>query len=88
MVSFMDLLTGRFGDERRAKGGGLLAGRLVEQQSPIVRRLGRDRAGTVAFGRFLANQSVMLEEIFADAGFVLVTRALKPSHTDRINSKL
>ena len=39
MVSFMDLCAGRFGDERRAKKGGLLAGRLVEQQSPIVRRL-------------------------------------------------
>ena len=41
MVSFMDLFAGRFGDERRAKGGGLLAGRVVEQQSPIVRRLDR-----------------------------------------------
>jgi hypothetical protein len=39
----------------------------VEQQSPIVRRLGRDRAGTVAFERFLANRSVMPEEIFAAA---------------------
>jgi hypothetical protein len=46
MVSFMDLFAGRFGDVRRAKRGGLLAGRLVEQQSPIVRRLGRDQAGT------------------------------------------
>jgi hypothetical protein len=39
----------------------------VEQQSPIVHRLGRDRAGTVAFERFLANRSVMPEEIFAAA---------------------
>jgi hypothetical protein len=57
------------------KKGGLLAGRLVEQQSPIVRRLGRDRAGTVAFGTFLANRSVMPEEIFAAAGSALGARA-------------
>lgn len=47
----------------------------MEQQSPIVRRLGRDRAGTVAFGRFLANRSVMPEEIFAAAGSALGARA-------------
>jgi len=41
MVSFMDLLAGCFGDENRAKKGVLLAGRLVEQQSPNVRRLDR-----------------------------------------------
>jgi hypothetical protein len=64
-----------------------------------VHRLGRDRAGTVAFGRFLANRSVMPEEIFAAAGSALGARAagavtsvtappaLKPSHTDGINSK-
>ena len=57
------------------KRGGLLAGRLVEQQSPIVRRLGRDQAGTVAFGRFFANRSVMPEEIFAAAGSALGARA-------------
>jgi hypothetical protein len=57
------------------KREGLLAGRLVEQQSPIVHRLGRDRAGTVAFGRFLANRSVMPEEIFAAAGSALGARA-------------
>ena len=74
MVSFMDLFAGRFGDERRAKGG-LLAGRLVEQQSPIVHRLGRDRAGTVAFERFLANRSVMPEEIFA----LTVSSATRPA---------
>jgi len=49
------------------KGGGLLTRRLVEQQNPIVRRLGRYRAGTVAFGRFFTNRSVMPEEIFAAA---------------------
>ena len=39
----------------------------MELQSPIVHRLGRDRAGTVAFGRLFANRSVMPEEIFAAA---------------------
>ena len=47
----------------------------MEQQSPIVHRLGRDRAGTVAFGRFLPNRSVMPEEIFAAAGSALGARA-------------
>jgi len=75
MVSFMDLFTGRFGDEHRAKGGGLLVGRLVEQQSPIVHRLGRDWVGTVAFGRFLANRTVMPEEIFAST----VSSATRPA---------
>jgi len=52
MVSFMDLFAGCFGDERRAKRGVFWPGDFVEQQSPIVRRLGRDRAATVAFERF------------------------------------
>ena len=78
MVSFMDLFAGRFRDEHQAKMGGLLAGRLVEQQSPIVHRLGRERAGTVAFGRFLANRSVMPEEIFAAAGSALCAGGWAP----------
>jgi len=62
-----------------------------------VHRLGRDRAGTVAFEKFLANRSVMPEEIFAAAAglapaaeavtSVAAPPALKPSHTDGINSK-
>jgi hypothetical protein len=47
----------------------------VEQQSPIVHRLGRGRAGTVAFGRFLANRPVMPEKIFAAARSALGARA-------------
>ena len=97
MILFTDLFAGRFGDEHRANGG-LLTRRFMEQQSPIVHRLGRDRAGTLTFGRFLANRSVMPEEIFATAGSspgseagavtsVTAPPALKPSHTDGINSK-
>ena len=40
----------------------------METGSPIVRKLGIDRAGTVGFGRFLGNRSVMPAEIFAAAG--------------------
>jgi Transposase DDE domain len=36
-------------------------------RSPIVRTLGQGRAGTVAFGRFLRNDSVTPQEIFAAA---------------------
>lgn len=62
---------------RRAAGkkGALLAGRLVETGSPVVRKLGADRAGTVAFGRFLGNRAVKPEEIFAAAGSALGGRA-------------
>ena len=46
----------------------------MEQQSLIVHRLGRDRAGSVAFGKFLANRSVVPEENFAAAGLALGAR--------------
>lgn len=62
---------------RRAAGkkGALLAERLVETGSPIVRKLGADRACTVGFGRFLGNRAVMAEEIFAAAGAAIGRRA-------------
>ena len=55
---------------RRAAGkkGALLVGRIVETQSPIVRKLGSNRACTVGFGRFLGNRAVTPQEIFAAAG--------------------
>lgn len=40
-----------------------------------MRKLGSDRAGTVAFGRFLGNPAVRTEEIFAAAGAALGDRA-------------
>lgn len=62
---------------RRAAGkkGALLAQRLVEMQSPIVRKLGGERACTVGFGRFLGNRAVMAEEVFAAAGAATGARA-------------
>ena len=62
---------------RRAAGkkGALLAERLVETQSPIVRKLGSDRACTVGFGRFLGNRAVIPEEIFAAAGAAMGERS-------------
>lgn len=45
-----------------------MLGRMAESRTPIVRKLGRGRAGTVAFGRFLANDNVTMEEVFAAAG--------------------
>jgi hypothetical protein len=62
---------------RRAAGkkGALLAARMVEAQSPVVRQLGRDRAGTVGFGRFLANPAVRPAETFAAAGAAVGGRA-------------
>lgn len=62
---------------RRAAGkkGGLLLGRMAEARTPIVRRLGKKRAGIVAFGRFLANPSVSVAEIFAGSAAVCGQRA-------------
>ncbi|MEE9210953.1 MAG: IS4 family transposase [Kiloniellales bacterium] len=62
---------------RRASGkkGALLAQRLVETQSPIVRKLGNNRACTVGFGRFLGNRAVMPDEVFAAAGAATGVRA-------------
>jgi hypothetical protein len=52
---------------RRAAGkkGALLLGRLVDEQSSVVRRLSRGRAEEVGFGRFLGNDKVSVEAIFA-----------------------
>lgn len=62
---------------RRAAGkkGGLLHAALAEARTPIVRRLGKKRAGIVAFGRFLANPKVSTDEIFAAAGAACGQRA-------------
>ena len=45
-----------------------------------MRRLGGDRAGTVGFGRFLANRAVKTEEIFAAAGAATGARAAGRDH--------
>jgi hypothetical protein len=53
---------------------------MVETQSTVVRRLGGDRAGTVGFGRFLANPAVKTAEIFAAAGAAAGARATGRDH--------
>ncbi len=62
---------------RRAAGkkGALLAGRMADQRSCVVRRLGQGRAGTVGFGRFLANKAVTAAEIFAGGADKTALRA-------------
>ena len=59
--------TGRFGDKRLEKKGGLLFRRLVARSSCILRRIGRGRAEELGFGRFLANPKVTEGEIVAAA---------------------
>ena len=44
-------------------------------KTPIVRKLGQGRAGTVAYGRFLANPNVRFGDIFAAAGAQCGARA-------------
>jgi hypothetical protein len=57
------------------KKGGLLLDALGHARTPIVRRLGKERAGIVAFGRFLANPRVTMNEIFAGSGMACGARA-------------
>lgn len=54
---------GYFGDERLEKTGLLLCRRMQEEKQVCVRRLGKDNAGDKRFRRFLANESVTIEEI-------------------------
>jgi hypothetical protein len=44
-------------------------------RTPIVRKLGQGRAGTVAYGRFLANDNVTFTDIFAAAGAACAAKA-------------
>ncbi len=70
------IFAGRFGDERRAKKGGALHDSLVAGRTCIVRKLaGGERAGTVAFGRFLASQDVTSAGIFDAAARDTAERA-------------
>ncbi len=46
----------------------------METGSPIVRKLGAERACTVGFGRFLGNVAVTPEEVFAASGAALGER--------------
>ena len=49
---------GPFGDERLQRRGAELLEALVAKRTACLRRLGGDRAGNVAFGRFLHNEAV------------------------------
>ena len=65
-----DLGLGRFGDRRLEKGGAFLLARLctVGQSGVCIRTLGGDRAGELLITRFLRNERVTPEEMFATAG--------------------
>jgi hypothetical protein len=75
-VSFEDTFDGSFGDERLAKRARSLAEKMTAGETSVVRRLASGRAETVAFGRFLDNDAVTTEEIFAAAGMATGDRAV------------
>jgi hypothetical protein len=54
---------GHFGDARRAAVGSSLLERVMETGSLVIRKLGRDRAGEMAFHRFLSAPSVSTAEM-------------------------
>ena len=59
----VEMEIGYFGDERLRKAGKLLVERVTERQEVCVRRLGDDRAEHAKFRRFLANDSVTVDEM-------------------------
>jgi hypothetical protein len=62
-----EFYVGKFGDRRLARTGAQLYSRMVEQESVCLRRLGRDRAGEMRFGRWLSNPKVTPQEIMREA---------------------
>lgn len=54
---------GEFGDQRLKASGAELLSRMVEQNSVCLRRLGKNRAGEMRFGRWLSNSKVTAQEI-------------------------
>jgi hypothetical protein len=54
---------GEFGDQRLKANGAELLSRMVKQKSVCLRRLGKNRAGEMRFGRWLNNPKVTPEEI-------------------------
>jgi len=65
-----DPVLGEFGDRRLEEGGAFLLERLctVGQSGVCIRTLGGDRAGELRITRFLRNEQVTPEEMFATAG--------------------
>jgi hypothetical protein len=59
---------GYFGDARRAAVGTALIDRVTSTGSLVVRKLGIDRAGELAFHRFLAAPSVSCAEMLRTVG--------------------
>jgi hypothetical protein len=61
---------GQFGDPRREKGGVFLLDRLstVGQSEVCIRTLGGHRKGELCITRFLRNEHVTTQEMFATAG--------------------
>ena len=59
---------GYFGDARRAAVGTELIDRVMATGSLVVRKLGIDRAGELAFHRFLAAPSVSCAEMLQTVG--------------------
>lgn len=67
---------GKFGDKRLEKVGNLLYGRILEKNCVSLRKIAKDRAMEVRFGRFLSNEQVTVNELINE----------KISHTSRLVS--
>ena len=54
---------GKFGDRRLEKAGNLLYDSMLEKNGVSLRKISKDRAMEVRFGRFLSNEKVTVKEL-------------------------
>lgn len=54
---------GKFGDKRLERVGNLLYGCILSKNSVSLRKIAKDRAMEVRFGRFLSNEQVTVQEL-------------------------
>jgi hypothetical protein len=72
----VELGIGYFGDARLQRNGELIVERVIERQTVCLRKLGDDRAEQVKLRRFLANDSVTVEQMVSSrATFVAAAAA-------------
>ena len=57
------VILGKFGDKRPEKVGNLLYGCILEKNCVSLRKIAKDRAMKVRFGRFLSNEQVTVNEL-------------------------
>ena len=71
----MELDIGYFGDARLQRNGALIMERVVERQTVCLRKLADDRAEQAKFRRFIANDSVTVQEMLSHRAMFVAAAA-------------